>query len=525
MPTIYDWKGNRHDLTMGAFDSSSLQNTHMADIKLFGGLASIENGQEKALFQQLTQSYLRNKVDPTIWERFKKQLPNLANIGGTLGTNLLMAKIKALAGPNPILQSAITSAEIVLGTIFTGKQKKSFREPMPGQWVFVESDPSYRRRLAKIAWANDNSLHKPEAAPSPETIEEASSKWGVAFYLRNSSDSGHGVVYDVGANREREVRVAQLVNVPVDLAKKLDADDDLSVLRELYILSHSPDRKRTPDNNLSMGKLIKRVKDDVEMRIISSSETGLMAVGEDGHVRHLLKTEVRPVGKSVSTPGLYDDYFLKDGRSKFYAGMWCWTQARDWVIENFPCDYELVCFTTIDTDGMAKVYYVLDGGAAHIHKNDLLPCNSDDQAAFNSDKALKRFLIAASRDISSFTKGVRPLEKLYKYVTKGRSSKQKQTKPPPGDFPEPQKTETMGEVKGPEREDPKTLDKLEEAFQKQQSDLNVYGQEISIMETQINEQEARLKARINEELDDDSGMGMGLIAVVAVGLILANLVA
>ena len=45
------------------------------------------------------------------------------------------------------------------------------------------------------------------------------------------------------------------------------------------------------------------------------------------------------------------------------------------------------------------------------------------------------------------------------------------------------------------------------------------------METQINEQEARLKARINEELDDDSGMGMGLIAVVAVGLILANLVA
>ena len=144
MPTIYDWKGNRHDLTMGAFDSSSLQNTHMADIKLFGGLASIENGQEKALFQQLTQSYLRNKVDPTIWERFKKQLPNLANIGGTLGTNLLMAKIKARAGPNPILQSAITSAEIVLGTIFTGKQKKSFgpvgvrRErpelpPAPGQ--------------------------------------------------------------------------------------------------------------------------------------------------------------------------------------------------------------------------------------------------------------------------------------------------------------------------------------------------------------------------------------------------------
>ena len=82
----------------------------------------------------------------------------------------------------------------------------------------------------------------------------------------------------------------------------------------------------------------------------------------------------------------------------------------------------------------------------------------------------------------------------------------------------------MGEVKGPEREDPKTLDKLEEAFQKQQSDLNVYGQEISIMETQINEQEARLKARINEEGGDD-GMGMGLIAVVAVGLVLANLVA
>ena len=83
----------------------------------------------------------------------------------------------------------------------------------------------------------------------------------------------------------------------------------------------------------------------------------------------------------------------------------------------------------------------------------------------------------------------------------------------------------MGEVKGPEREDPKTLDKLEEAFQKQQSDLNVYGQEISIMETQINEQEARLKARINEELDDDSGMGMGLIAVGAVGLGLAYMVA
>ena len=78
----------------------------MADIKLFGGLASIENGQEKALFQQLTQSYLRSKVDPSIW-------------ASPTSTNLLMAKIKALAGPNPILQSAITSAEIVLGTIFT----------------------------------------------------------------------------------------------------------------------------------------------------------------------------------------------------------------------------------------------------------------------------------------------------------------------------------------------------------------------------------------------------------------------
>ena len=365
MPTIYDWKGNRHDLTMGAFDSSSLQNNHMADIKLFGGLASIEDGQEKALFQQLTQSYLRNKVDPTMWERFKKQLPTIANIGGTLGTNILMTRIKALAGPNPVLQSAVTAAEVVLGTIFTGgkKQKKTFREPMPGQWVFVESDSSYRRRLQKIAFLNDNSLLKPESAPSPDTIAEASAKWGVAFYLRNSSEYGHGEVYDVEANREREVRFAQLVNVPLSLAKKLDADENLSVLRELYILAHSADKKRTPDNNLSMGKLIARESDDVEMRIISSSETGLMAVGEDGHVRHLLKSEVRPVGVSVSTPGLYDDYFLKDGRSRFYAGMWCWYPARDWVIENFPSDYELVCFSNIDSNGrdLLRVGWGIEG--------------------------------------------------------------------------------------------------------------------------------------------------------------------
>ncbi len=524
MPTIYDWKGNRHDLTTGAFDSSSLQNPHMADIKLFGGLGSIENGDERALFNQLSQSYLRSKVDPGVWERFKKQVPNLATIGGTLGTKLLMTKIKVLAGPNPILQSAITAGEIVLGAIFAGgtKQKKSFREPRTGQWVFVESDNSYRRRLQKQTILNDNPLTKPSPGPAPETIKEAAGKWGIAFYLRNSPEWGHGVVYDCEANKEREVRFAQLVNVPSELGEKLDKDENLSVLRELYILANSPDRKLIPDNNLSMGKRITRTSDNWEMRIISSSDTGLMAVDKDGRVRHLNKADVKPLGEAVTTPGVFDDYFLKDGRSRLYAGIWCWSPARPWVKENFPCDYELTCFAIINQD-VAGVYYVLDGDRAEVAKSELLPCNNDDQEMFNSDKALKKFRIAASRDLDDLARVSKPIKALHKYVTAGKAGKRsKQSKvlqaEEPDDFPLPTKeVETVLSEKGPERGTTKErLDRMEEAFQLHHEDVETHGREIEIIEEQIQRTHPEFSPRPRGTGgDDDDGMGIGVIVAIA----------
>ena len=328
------------------------------------------------------------------------------------------------------------------------------------------------------------------------------------------------------------MRFAQLVNVPEELAKKLDGDENLSVLRELYILSNSPDRKLIPDNNLSMGKRITRNADNWEMRIISSSETGLMAVDKDGRVRHLNKADVTPLGEEVNTPGVYDDYFLKDGRSMLYAGVWCWSPARSWVKEDFACDYELTCFASINKE-VTKVYYVLDGERAEVAKSDLLPCNADDQEMFNADKALKKFRIAASRDLASLTRASKPNKSLHKYVTAGRKSKQsKQSKvlqaEDPDDFPIPTKeVKTTLNTQGPDRGTTKErLDRMEEAFQLHNEDVETHAREIEIIEEQIQRTHPEFAPRPQVAGGDDDGMGMIVVAAIAGALLIStNMVA
>ena len=443
MALIYDWQGNKHDLTLGAFDSQSLTNPDHASIYLYSGLQSIEDGTTHDMFKQLSQKYIskqKTTFASSIWNRFKDQLPQIRNIGGTLGTTLFMAQVRKLAGTNAAVLGALTAAELVLGQVFsTGTTKRTFAEPLPGQWVFIESDSSYRRRLSRLAEFKTNHLIKTDPShPIPTSVAKATDKWALGFFVRTSSKFGHVVVFNTANCKETLIRVARLMNVPPELGEQLDNQEELSSLREIYMLKEARDKKTFPDNNFWPGRLVTKSGDysgKNEYRVVAASQLNVVVVDTKGAVFTFPKADLAETGTSRSNPGIYDNYFLKSGKSTFYMGMWAWSPIRPEIATRFGGDYELACIAALKDD-RAMVYYVIDGNFAAPYDKDLVATTDEEQAAMTKARETKKFremVIKWPGDPNKVKANI-PTENLHRYVTSGYAQSMQRSTP---QYPEP----------------------------------------------------------------------------------------
>ena len=456
MSLIYDWQGNKHDLTVGAFDSLSRTNPDQASIYLYLGLGSIEDGSTPNLFKQLSQKYLskqKSSYATNLWTRFKQQLPQLRSIGGTLGTSLLMGKVKTLAGANPVVLGALTAAELVLGQVFSlSTAKRTFTEPLPGQWVFIESDKSYRRRLGAIS----ESKHMIKAnihGPEPTSISKASDNWRLGFFVRESVKYGHMVVFDCNKCKETDLKVARLMNVPPELAEQLDGQEELSAIREIYFIKETRDKKSTKTNNFWPGRLVSR--GGTKYRVVAASEVNVVAIDAKGGIHTIPKRELQEEGDSVSKPGVFDNYFEKSGKSQLYRGMWAWVPARADIKETLPADYELVCVGTLGNRNDVAVYHIIGGEGKTYSESEGVPVTPEEMSSFNLANDSKRFRVPIMGGFpNAIVKTFAPLSGFSRYVTMGSMRTDTTPEIPDAEPVDPIQTQTI------EKREPKYTDPL-----------------------------------------------------------------
>lgn len=429
MTNIYDWKGAKHTLTHGAFDSKSLTNPNMASVFLHRGLERLDDDSLDVTFHQLGNDYLASlkKDEPGFfdgaWKTLKTKLPELLKVGGKAGSTLLMSTIRAMAGANPSLQAIITSSELVIGNLFDTK-KPTFVQPRTGQWLLIESERSHNRRLQELSSQTDV---KPEVddAPHPKQVDD---DWNVGFWLNlTPGESGYATVYDVERRAVRDVRMAQLANVPPQLAQKLDGTETVSALRELFLIKRTYDieKKTNPDNHYYPGKLV-FYKDD-DYRVVASDDSRVVLVNDRGKVHKVSKTDLTDTYANRSTPGQTDNYFVKDSHSDFSAGTWVWVEARSEMTRRYQADYELAMFV-MENQGQALIFFALDGMVDAVPLGDVVAATKDDQVVFNSDKKLFLFREFALRGDQTNAATHSPNKGLHAYIRRGKLTKSTTTR-------------------------------------------------------------------------------------------------
>ena len=216
--------------------------------------------------------------------------------------------------------------------------------------------------------------------------------------------------------------MAQLANVPPQLAQKLDNTETASALRELFLIKRTYDieKKTNPDNNYYPGKLV-FYKDD-DYRVVASDDSRVVLVNDRGKVHKVSKTDLNDTYANRSTPGQTDNYFVKDSHSDFSAGTWVWVEARPEMTKRYQADYELAMFV-MENQGQALIFFALDGMVDARPIGDIVAATKDDQVVFNSDKKLFLFREFALRGDQTKAATHSPNKGLHAYIRRGKLTK------------------------------------------------------------------------------------------------------
>ena len=195
-------------------------------------------------------------------------------------------------------------------------------------------------------------------------------------------------VFNIDAGVKQDVEVKQVRAVGKSVSEKVQSDEELSVLRELFFYKADAVefQRAHPKSAILPGRNVVFKGSDY----ILIETNGVNALIEDTKGR----TSVvgygdlkRGVGKS--TPGKGDDFFDKSGGQSLYAGQWVMAPSRPTVLDKWGVSKELAVIFQIERDGK------VDGEGYRVEERELEPFPPNFQSLYSSKQPFKLFKLAA----------------------------------------------------------------------------------------------------------------------------------
>ena len=275
MPIVlHDYMGVGHDLSKGAFDSESISKPGSASKLLNEYLP----GKFKDSWRALSKDYRTQlkSYEPTMWKKMwdnfgTKGILKLFRAGAskyTVGRPLVHKWIAGVALSDPTVGAVVAAAEVGLATVLEtwGDQNTTIRAKK-GQWIFIESEESHRRRaLGKTGFlksfdqtfptkdagieGNLRSIQRIEQAelkalakvPPNEKQPPKKKTVSLGFFIEPTTKNRVSV-FSMDLGRALEIEVSQMLECDTNVAKRLDEDERLSTLRELFFYKYDGDSK------------------------------------------------------------------------------------------------------------------------------------------------------------------------------------------------------------------------------------------------------------------------------------------
>ena len=412
MPLIlHDYLGVGHDLSKGAFDSVSIAKPGAASQFLSKFLPKkFAEG-----WKQLSTDYRTTlkSHEPSMWRKMWNSIPIALRKGATkykLARPLIQKFIAGIVAKDPKIGAIVSAAEIGLGSLLDNwgdnVETKTIRAKK-GQWIFIESTESRRRRmmgtmLTPGADLEESNKHKAkqskwEPIQLSEKIPEIPKKpksVSLGFFIEPTTKNRVSV-FSLDLGRAQEIEVSQLLECDPTIAAKLDADERLSTLRELYFYKYDG---KAPTKSPVMPKPFfpgKRVRYKGGSFILLLNKHGKSLI-EDGNGKTLVvDTALLRRGFGDSTPGQYDNHFQTVGKNNLYVGQWVYVPARNWVRFKFDAEVELGVIHQIAPEDRCYVFLALDGEVYTVDDDVIQPLNKHFQELYNAKKTFALFREAA----------------------------------------------------------------------------------------------------------------------------------
>ena len=345
-PVIYDNSGSGHNLSLGAFDSTSITKPGQASVLLAEQIGKPFDSS----FEELLKDYHYDveKAEPgmmeKLWATYMK--PGLKNAGAalwTLGAQYGKEAVAALAGVNPTTAAAVAAGEAiltsVLGGFFTGEVKPKSIKLKRGQWVFIEHETSLKRRRlgqkmrmpvmsdpkVRVLGGKPESLYlKPGQTYDPSGKQQAEpgklpSVVSLGFFV----DAGEVSVFNMDTGRVMDAQITQVYDVGTEIAERCDNDPVLSVVRELFFYKlYGDEWEIKHPKELRAGTQVLYKGFPYTLIQTDSGTSKAMIEDNAGNIQVVPHGDVtRGMGKT--TQGKKDSLFETQG-ANIHTGQWVW---------------------------------------------------------------------------------------------------------------------------------------------------------------------------------------------------------
>ena len=397
--SIFGWKGDRHNLSKGAFDSVSVVKPGNASLLL----AEYMGRTFDESFAELTKGY--KKIVASEWVAQKGMSvwrdhirPGLKKAGGwawELAKPVVMDALAVAAGMSPTAAALVASAETMFSVYLEGLAVEPVESRSlvlnKGSWVFIEKEESLkRRRRLKGISANVLSPGTVDLKRRPKSVE-------FGFYIMPAyNDPSKVTVFNIDAGSTQEVEVRQVRPAGPDVSKMVEADEQLSVLRELFFYKTSAGKFETdhPKSAVMPGRNV--VYAEKDFTLIETDGVHALVVDPKGHTKIVPYDDLtRGVGKS--TPGHGDNFFDKSNGRSLYSGQWVMVPASLKVIDEYGVNRELGVVFEIEKDGMVDVFYCMDGTGYRVKESTIEAFPPNLQQLYSSKQPFKLFKLAATQ--------------------------------------------------------------------------------------------------------------------------------
>ena len=418
MPVIlHDYLGRGHDLSKGAFDSVSQTKPGSAS-KL---LTKYMPEEFEMSWRELTNDYRTTlkSYEPSYWSKLWKNfgrdgLMKAVKHGATaysVGRPAIHKWIAGVAISDPAIGGVVAAAEVGLSKLLeswgasAGTTRFSAKK---GQWLFIESETHYRRRLARVL--------KPYKTPHNKKPDPPEKVVSLGFFIEPTAKN-RASVFSLDHGRSLEVEISQLIECDTAVAQRLDGDERLSTLRELFFYKYDGATKLSNVQTKPFFAGRRVIYGEVSYILLSC--TGGKALLEDANGKTIIVNKsdlTRDMGDS--TPGRYDDGFITSGQNAIYTGQWVFVPARPSLRYDYETNIELAVVNRIAANSQTLVFYAWDGKIAYVDDAQLQLISKAFQELYNS-KPFNGFRSAA---IDGTKKTERlALGKTYPMVCIGRS--------------------------------------------------------------------------------------------------------